>query len=186
LSYASRKQTPVIEFNAAYFEKHFGLSTKKMLEALKHLTDAGAVTFEPGDGVTPQDTSRLTTNKQTNNTNKQTNMPTDDVGPADFDFESLYKKYPRKEGKDEGMKRLKERNFDRETFDQFEKAVNGYIAKINYEAVEPRFIKHWSSFVGTLKSEPWRDYVEWRPSEPTHQTDEEFARRLLEKHGVSA
>ena len=82
-----------------------------------------------------------------------------------FDFSDLYKKYPRKRGKDEGMKRLRKRIVDQDTFDDFARAVHNYAEECRIEATEPRFMKHWSTFVGTDGDEPWLDYVEWQPSQ---------------------
>lgn len=89
----------------------------------------------------------------------QTNIQTITPTPS-FDFETPYREYPRKEGKSAGMKRLKTLIKDPDTFAAFCRAVTNYAQKCKAENAEVRFIKHWSSFVGTKGSEPWRDYVD--------------------------
>jgi hypothetical protein len=76
-----------------------------------------------------------------------------------FDFESLYQIYPRKIGKSEGMKRLEKRITDQATFDQFSGAVRRYRSECARLRTDEKYIKHWSSFVGTDEREPWRDYI---------------------------
>lgn len=79
-------------------------------------------------------------------------------GPV-FDFESVYKTYPLKKGKDRGFKQLAKMIRTPLDFDDFVKAVNNYTSEVIRDQVEPKFIKHFSSFVGTEKGQPWRDYV---------------------------
>ena len=77
-----------------------------------------------------------------------------------FDFETLYKTWPRKRGKDEGMNRLSLRIKTKETFDQFTKAVHHAVLEFQTLKTEKRFIPYWSSFVGVEGREPWRDYID--------------------------
>jgi hypothetical protein len=67
-----------------------------------------------------------------------------------FDFEALYRTYPRKEGKRDGM-RICERDIRTPAdFEALTKAVANYAS-----IAKPGFVKHWSSFMAN-----WRDYVE--------------------------
>lgn len=88
---------------------------------------------------------------------------------AGFDFEVIYKIYPRKRGKDEGMNRLRSRIKTQEAYDQFFKAAKRYAHECRMEKTEPGKMLHWSSFVGTEERQPWRDYhVEEKPQiQPT-------------------
>lgn len=76
-----------------------------------------------------------------------------------FDFESAYRDYPLKRGKDEGLKRCRSRIKDEETFKQFCSAVRKYASECRLERRDTKYIKHFSSFVGTDEKEPWRDYI---------------------------
>lgn len=84
-----------------------------------------------------------------------------------FDFESLYREYPRREGKAAGMKRLATMITTEEDFTLFATAVRNYAEKCRVEAIEPKFIKLWSSFIGTKDCESWRDYIEFKASPPS-------------------
>lgn len=78
----------------------------------------------------------------------------------EFDFEILYDQYPRKVGKDLGMKRLLERITNHEDYAAFERAVKKYASECRLQRADVKYIKHWSTFVGTDGNEPWRDFSE--------------------------
>lgn len=68
-----------------------------------------------------------------------------------FDFEFLYKKYPRKIGKASGMKKLKKIIKNNEQYSFFESCLDNYIAYIKREKIRPEFILHFSTFVNRFK-----------------------------------
>lgn len=86
--------------------------------------------------------------------------------PPKFDFESLYKAYPRHEGKDAGMRHIAAQiGDDPAKFPEFSKAVGHYAALMQRRKTEIKHMKLWSTFVGTSKTEyPWREYIA-RPAE---------------------
>jgi hypothetical protein len=71
-----------------------------------------------------------------------------------FDFEILYKKYPRKEGKTRGIAICKTQVKTQEDYDLLSKAIDVYISHCIVNKTEPRFVKHFSSFMTT-----WRDWL---------------------------
>lgn len=77
-----------------------------------------------------------------------------------FDFENLYQSYPLKKGKAEGIARLKKTVTSQADFDSFKKAVSNYTRNIQTNGTEPKYIKHFSSFVGTDKIQPWKDWLD--------------------------
>lgn len=80
-----------------------------------------------------------------------------------YDLESAYQKYPRKEGKTPGMKRLAREIRSQKDFDDLNKAVENYArAK---EGKDKDYIKLFSTFVAE-----WRDWVDSRPESPTINT----------------
>lgn len=77
-----------------------------------------------------------------------------------FDFEFLYKIYPLKKGKSEGITRLKKFITSQEDFDSFKIAVKNYTRDIQARGTEAKYIKHFSSFVGNEKIQPWKDWLD--------------------------
>lgn len=105
---------------------------------------------------------------------------------SDF-LERVYQKYPRREGKAKGMKRLKARKHDQATLELFEKAVDGYLWKTTLEKTAIQYIKLWSTFVGVDDEEPWRDFIDWTPQTgPTETKEERIARLIKEREGVAS
>lgn len=78
---------------------------------------------------------------------------------SNFDFESVYAFYPRKEGKAKGLQKLRARNWTEESFREFESAVKEYARKCRMERTDAKYIKHFVTFVGTDEAETWRDYI---------------------------
>lgn len=103
----------------------------------------------------PTDIRRKTEDIRHNNT-----ITGNAIASPGFDLERVYQAYPRKLGKAEGMSRLKAMIKTDEDYQAFEKAVANYAAYIKREKIEPRFIKQFSSFVGSQKVQPWRDYLD--------------------------
>lgn len=84
----------------------------------------------------------------------------DSQNPASvFDFEILYKKYPRKEGKSRGMVICKSQIKSQEDYDLLSKAIDTYVIHCKVNKTEPRFLKHFSSFMAS-----WKDWLDWEVS----------------------
>lgn len=73
---------------------------------------------------------------------------------ARFDFEAIYKRYPRKEGKKAGMAKLAKTITTNAEYHAFRVAVGNYVALCERENREYRYIKHWATFVSG-----WEDYA---------------------------
>lgn len=76
----------------------------------------------------------------------------------EFDFQSLYEMYPRKEGKKSGMDNLNKRIKTDEEYIKFRSAVFNYIRICQVENRPPLYTKHWGTFVNN-----WTDYLEVVP-----------------------
>lgn len=75
-----------------------------------------------------------------------------------LDFDALYKKYPRKEGKSKGIKKLKSEITTWEDFQKLSLAIANYAAsRIGQDAT---FTKHFSTFASE-----WRDWIDFKPSD---------------------
>jgi hypothetical protein len=81
-------------------------------------------------------------------TNKQTNKH----DTVTFDFEKVYERYPRKEGKTDGLKKCHIDIKSQEDYNALEKAVERYSKTCREERREKKYIKQFSSFMST-----WRD-----------------------------
>ena len=68
-----------------------------------------------------------------------------------FDFDALYAKYPRKEGRKKGLQRFKSQITTRLKYDALTRAVENYAATIT----DPTYAKHFDTFMGC-----WEDYVD--------------------------
>ena len=71
-----------------------------------------------------------------------------------FPLESVYQRYPRKEGKTRGLEKLRREIKTPDDFEALGKAVDNYAALVRRDGTEPRFVKHFSTFAGC-----WRDYL---------------------------
>lgn len=89
----------------------------------------------------------------------------------DFDFEVLYRAYPRKEGKRRGMAKLKKTIKTKAEYDAFKGAMETYVALCKAEAREPQYIKLWQTFVNN-----WTDYLEADLKPATSDPFEQFKR----------
>lgn len=77
-----------------------------------------------------------------------------------FDFEPLYREYPRKEGKAGGIAQCKAQIRTESDYVALRKAIGRYRDLCEREGTEKRFIKLFSSFLGTKSKPIWRDYLE--------------------------
>lgn len=72
---------------------------------------------------------------------------------SEFDLEAVYKKYPRKVGKTQGIKKLAKEIHSQEDYQSLLVAVDRYSASVR--GAEPQFIKHFSSWATS-----WRDWLD--------------------------
>lgn len=72
-----------------------------------------------------------------------------------FDFEKIYKKFPKKVGKKKGLQKLSREIKTQTDFDNFSQAVDKYISFCAANKTSQQFIKQFDSFVTV-----WRDYLE--------------------------
>lgn len=80
---------------------------------------------------------------------------THDARATRFDFESLYQKYPRKEGKQKGIKTCQVQIKTDGSYQELSRAIDNYCAHCQKNAIERRYTKQFSTFMSS-----WRDWVE--------------------------
>lgn len=86
-----------------------------------------------------------------------------------FDLEVVYGRYPRKEGKADGMSRLKSMIKTQQDYDDFVKAVENYRRLVELEGRDKKMVKQFSSFVGVKGREVWRDYINKEIDKPNSE-----------------
>lgn len=103
--------------------------------------------------------------------------PKGGVGRVSLDFEPAYAAYPRKEGKHRGIETLRKTIHTQAELDDFVLAVANYTHYCRVNEVEPKYVKHFSTFVNN-----WRDYA------PTDEDREQaaLARRAAERFAAAA
>ena len=72
-----------------------------------------------------------------------------------FDLEILYKKYPKKVGKQKGLKKLSREIKTQTDFDNLSLAIDRYISFLIVNKTETQFVKQFDSFATV-----WKDYLE--------------------------
>jgi hypothetical protein len=95
----------------------------------------------------------------------------------EFDFESLYRKYGRKEGKAEGIKRCVAQIKTQDQYDALSKAIDRYVEHCKKT---DQYLKHFDSFLGSKKSQPWKDWLEADTGQtvlPLQATPQSFAQK---------
>lgn len=90
-----------------------------------------------------------------------------------FNFEEIYAIYPRKEGKADGMATLKKTIINETQLKELHLAVKNYTEDCKISNRERRYIRQWSSFIGSKEKPFWRDWIDWEPEVkqmPEYQT----------------
>lgn len=93
------------------------------------------------------------TNKRSDQVDKDKDKDKDNkIKKPKFNFDKLYQKYPRKEGKQKGFAICLGKIKNQKDYDRLSQAIDNYAAQVKNE--DKKFIKHFSSFMNC-----WEDYV---------------------------
>lgn len=117
------------------------ISTLKKLERLQIIPCGRPVESRSDPG------ERIATEQNTTEQNR--------TNTCAFDFESLYLDYPRKKGKKKGLEICEKRISNEKEFELLRRAIGNYREYVMKEKYEPRYIKHFSSFMGS-----WEEWIE--------------------------
>ena len=82
-------------------------------------------------------------------------------GVATFDFEKIYKSYPRKKGKGDGLRKCALQIRTQDDYDKLTLAVVNFKSDMTNEGREINKILYFSTFMNN-----WRDFVEIEESQP--------------------
>jgi hypothetical protein len=89
-----------------------------------------------------------------------------DQDKEQLDFEAAWQAYPRKLNKTESRARFQRLIRTSHDFDSLLAAIRNYAAECRAQGTEEKFIKHFSSFLGTEDKPVWRDWVDHKVSPP--------------------
>lgn len=163
LCVASKKQSATITLDVEAIERKTGIKKEHFKNALKKLIELQMVTEHVTSTLRERNahvTSTCRYSTRQDKTEHKNNQSTAACASEVFDLQKLYEGYPRKLGRAVGLSRLKAMIKTRDDYLAFEQAVKNYVEHIRRSKMEPQFIKHFSSFVGTAKIQPWRDYLD--------------------------
>ena len=133
-----------------YWCKLVNMNAKVLMQVIEKI-ESVQIAYRICTGSVPTEQNRT---EQNNNTSSKA----DAVAP-EFDLENLYQSYPRKIGKQVGLKNLAKIIKSDKDYQEFKLAINNYSSLVSKE--DKKYIKHFSSFVGTLSGDqPWRDFIE--------------------------
>jgi ribosomal protein S27AE len=110
------------------------------------------------DPSTRQEKIRLEKIREENTLDQKPKQVASAPPRCEFDFELIYKNYPRKIGKKKGMLSCKRLVSLPESYNKLTAAVNNYAAHCKRNGVEEKYIKHFSTFMGE-----WEDWVDNPP-----------------------
>lgn len=144
LSLCCRKQSGLVRLDVSASSYYSRISAKFFNSAIEKLVKLQIIRIASHvRNVDVTDACYIQTNKQTNT--------------QEFDFEKLYTNYPRKDGKKKGLQIAKKNIKDIDQFKQLEKAITNYRVKIESEKIEPKYVKHFDTFMNC-----WTDYLEYQ------------------------
>lgn len=145
LAFRSKKTEQIFDLDLEYLAEQLKIKETIISSAIQKLAISKAlIIHEP---VTSGNQLVSTGSPTYERTNVRTNM-------SEFDFETVYNFYPKKEGKTKGIEFCKSRIKTEEDYQLLLKAVNRYSKECRDERREKKFIKQFSSFMSV-----WRDYA---------------------------
>lgn len=152
LCQASQQNSACVKINLAHAKRVCGILESIVKSTISKLTYANVTCTYGSVRATYANVTRHYT---TDTTEQTIQTPASTSLRSDFDFLKLYEKYPRKIGKQKGLRKCK---LEIKTADDYEKlslAIDRYVAKINQDKTEARFIKHFCTFMAD-----WRDWTD--------------------------
>ena len=155
LSKASQKASEEVLIKSDHADKVCNISKKDLFSSIEKLQQLGILECKSTDQVRGEYVA--STDEVLYNTIQYTTEQnnTQQNSTQHFDFEILYKKYPLKKGKSDGISRLTKTVKSADEFELVSKAIDKYTHHIKKNGTEPKYIKQFSTFVST-----WRDWLD--------------------------
>jgi len=180
LCQASKKNQSTVSINFAHVERIGRIKEKDFLSAIEKLesihivrVDVTGTSRERDAQDTPLHATRRTNERDERDERDTTPQNAAALTRSDFDFESVYKKYPRQIGKKQGLQKAKTAVKSQADFDKLCTAVSNYSEYCRTRSTEERFIKHFSTFMTS-----WTDWIE---IDPTDSPDRFDMAKILER-----
>lgn len=157
----SKENKSTYQLNLPFLEHLTGVSQKKLNSLLSFLVQKKII--KALHQTTPEcsdSNNSLPLRDETNETNETDEHADSSVGERVniyFDFEGIYQEYPRKDGKQEGLKICKAKIKTQEDYNKLLSAVRRYRAQCELEGIDKQYIKHFSTF---MNSNRWKDWLE--------------------------
>jgi hypothetical protein len=159
---ASRKNSSKVVLNFAHCKLIGRFKMQEISTAIEKLIKIKCIEIcsDVTPGVTPdvtpiRDAMRDSTEGRKN---EKTSSPT--MNFCVFDFDVIWKSYPRKVNKSEGRERFNRLIKSTSDFDQLIIAVENYASHCKKLNLEEKHVRHFSTFLGKEKAENWRDWIE--------------------------
>lgn len=156
LCQCAQKVSATVDMREKYLINKSKMGKKRFDAALLRLSYKSLILLETNESDRVRTDSCLT-NERTERTNKR--VRTDRA--SDFDLESIYALYPKKQGKAAGMKKLHSIIKSQETYDIVMQGVKNYADFVEREKTENKFIANFSTWVNQSR---WEDNYSSDPS----------------------
>lgn len=96
-----------------------------------------------------------------------------------FDFDLIYSKYPKKVGKQKGLKTFKVQIKTQSEYDSLSLATDNYIAHIKNSITDPKYIKQFDTFMNCWRD--WADSETGKTNIEMENTSQSLLRKLQER-----
>lgn len=160
LCLASKKQSGRIDIHVAHAERVGRFQVIVIFSAIEKLKDLHIIRERDAKETEPHADVTLRTNEH-NETERTNNLVEAKPRRMKFDFEDIYKNYPRKLGKAGGMLTLSKTILTEQDYADLAVAVKNYASDCAKKGTEEKYIKHFSTFIGTAEKQSWRDWVSY-------------------------
>lgn len=147
---AKRAKCKTFKLNLAYAAQHWGFTQNQLIQSLNALKNVGILRLN--SELAPRRLEKNSTLEREEEREEERERERED-----FDFESIYKDFPRKEGKSRGISACETQIKTKDDFLALIKAVQKYKDLCESERREKKHIKMFSSFMNELV---WRDYID--------------------------
>jgi hypothetical protein len=161
LSMACKKNSGQVIVNFEHAERVAQFKSKDIVSAIEKLEQNQCVVVIRNEDVTSTLRGRDVTN-ETNETNETKRIY------AQNEFERLYQLYPRKLGKQEGLKKLKTHLKTPDDIQLFGSALTRFLKYHSDKGTDPQYIPYFSTFVSS-----WRDWIEEDTGKEVKLVDQE-------------
>jgi hypothetical protein len=151
--------------------------TASELNSAGDLSIGTIIPYQPTD-IPHQPTATVTVTDSNTSSSQQA---------ARFDFEEIYKNYPRKVGKSEGIKRAKAKIKTEKDYQDLATAIERYRGYCKENGFEGKYIKQFSSFMSSWKDwlDPETGSVEGKPKARVRSIEEALAEIKGEQKNAS-